>query len=173
MVRKVSGVKKRKGAVSGTKRKTHRRKRRISGTGDMMGAIEKAGGLVLGAVGGRELNTIAVKIVPTLSPMLSGALQAVVGYMLPKFIKGSFVAAVGDGMIANGGMVMLVSTGIINGPNNRMTYRVNGGTSNLKVIGGTSKLQVIGQAGSVNGFDTRISNQPANVPRVRLPQHYV
>lgn len=173
MVRKISGAKRRKKAVSGTKTKTRRRRRRISGTNDMMGMLEKAGGLVLGAVGGRELNTIAVKMVPTLSPMISGLLQAGVGFLLPKFVKGSFFQAVGDGMIANGGMVVIVSTGIINGPTNgRMAYRVNGGTDKLNVIGGTSKLNVIGQH-SVNGFETRTSNMPTNIPRVRLPQHYV
>jgi hypothetical protein len=118
--------------------------------------VQKAGGLVVGAVAARELNTLAVKFFPTLTPMISGILQMGVGFMLPKFVKGAFFANMADGMIANGGMVTIVSTGIISGTSDTMTYRING-TSNLKVIGrGTDNLRV------VNGPTTRISNNPTN-----------
>lgn len=159
MVRKIGGTRKKakKAPV-----KTHHRKRRISGTHDMGGMIQKAGGLVVGSVAGRELNTIAVKMFPTLSPLVSGVIQMAVGYMLPKFVKGAFFDAMGSGMIANGGMVAIVATGVISGPNDRIAYRING-TSNLKVINGTAHLPVVNgvaQQYQVSGPTTRISSNP-------------
>lgn len=171
MVRKISGAKRRKRAVSGVKRKTRRRRGRVSGTKDLMGMVEKAGGLTLGAVGARQLNALAVKLVPGLSPTISGLGQMAAGYFLPKFMKGSFVAAIGDGMIANGGMVLLVTLlpGVLSGVGGgRRSYQVNG-TTNLKVIQGTGNLKVIGNA--VNGFDTRISNQPSNLPKITFKNY--
>lgn len=155
---------KKKGTVGAKKRKPARRG--IRGVGDIAGMATKAGGLVLGAVGGRELNTVAVKMFPSLTPVMSGLLQMAVGVALPKFFKGAFVQNVGDGMLANGGMVLIVSTGIISGASDTMTYRLNG-TSMLNVVNGvrgTSRLNV------VNGPGTRINNQPkgtAPVVRVR------
>jgi|SRR5579859_1355229 len=163
MVRKLSGRKRSKSKVGATHRKTHhRRRRRVSGAHDMGGMVQKAGGLVVGAVAARELNTLAVKFFPTLTPMMSGLIQMAAGFVLPKMVKGAFMANVGDGMIANGGMVTIVSTGLISGVNDTMTYRING-TSNLKVIGrGTANMPVI------NGPTTRISNNPTNaVPAVK------
>lgn len=165
--RRVSGVAK----VGAKHRTTRRRRRRISGTGDIMGMVEKAGGLVLGAVAARELNTIVSGMFTppnSLSPAMSGLGQMVIGLFLPKFIKGSFVQAVGDGMVANGGMVLAVSAKVINGPSDRIAYRVNG-TTNLRVVNGTTNLKVIGNA--VNGFETRISSNPTNVPQVKWKNH--
>lgn len=160
MVRKIGATKKRRKAAP-ARRKTSRRRHRISGVGDMGGMLSKAGGLVVGACVARELNTLLVKMFPSIgsSPVMSGALQIAAGFVLPKFVKGAFVANMGDGMIANGGMVVVVSTGVISGISDRGAYRING-TSNLKVINGTNKLPV------VNGPTTRISNVPTNVPRV-------
>lgn len=171
--------KKKKSAVSGTKKKvTHRRKRRVSGVGNVSGMLQKAGGLVVGAVAGRELNTLGVKLLTatTFTPMISGIAQMAAGYFLPKFVKGAFVQAMGDGMIANGGMVLIVSTGMITGTNDRMAYRING-LSNLKAVGnavnGLSTLKAVGNAGTriqnsppvMNGAGTRIQN---SVPRAKL-----
>jgi hypothetical protein len=177
MVRKVSGVKRRKKAVSGTKKTTRRRRRRVSGTGDLMGMAEMAGGIILGNVAAREGATMLTAAVPSITAIPSAIGQIALGLFLPKFVKGSFVQALCYGIIANGGVQLLVNANIVSGPRgmlnkNRMAYRVNGGTPNLKVIQGTNKLNVIGRA-SVNGPTTRISNQPTNVPRIRLAQHYV
>lgn len=162
MVRKLNGHKRSKSKVGAPKRKTHRRSRGIRGAGDISGMVQKAGGLVVGAVAARELNTIAVKMFPTLSPLMSGLLQMGIGFALPKFVKGAFFQNMGDGMVANGGMVTIVSTGIISGTSDTMTYRING-TSQLKVIGrGTSNMPVI------NGPNYRTANPPANVPRVNM-----
>ncbi len=128
--------------VSGVKHhRTHRRRRISGGMGDIGGIAQKAGGLVVGAVAARELNTLLSGFI-TLSPMVSGLLQMGVGVMLPKFAKGAFMQNVGDGMIANGGMVVIVSTGIIKGVSDRAAYVING-TANLPVVNGTANLPVI------------------------------
>jgi len=145
-----------------SKRRTHRRRRGIHGANDISGMLQKAGGLVVGAVAARELNTLAVKFFPTLSPMVSGLLQMGAGYFLPKVVKGAFFANVGDGMIANGGMVVVVSTGVITGSPDTMTYQISG-TSNLKVVnGGSPYINVL------NGPTTRVSNNPTNAPRTAV-----
>lgn len=144
-----------KKAVAGkAKSKTapRRKKRRVSGAGDLMGMVMKAGGLILGAVGARQLNAIAVKFFPSLDAKLSGAIQILAGYMLPKYVKGPFFANFGDGMIANGGMVLIVNVipalaGVMNGTlgavgGDTMTYRI-GGTSYMKSVGGTDRLRVV------------------------------
>lgn len=163
-VRKVGATHKKKSK----KPVVRRRRRRVSGAHDMSGMVMKAGGLVVGSVAGRELNTLLVKFFPSLatSPMLSGAMQMAVGYFLPKFVKGSFVAAVGDGMIANGGMVIIVSTGIINGVGDVASYRIGeAGTSYLKAVGGTSNLKVI------NGMSNRVGNRPVQSVKRNFPQY--
>lgn len=167
--RKVSGARK-----THHRRATTRRRRRVSGIGNMSGMLTKAGGLILGAVAARELNTLVVKFAPSFSPLMSGVVQMGVGFILPKFIKGPFFQDIGDGMIANGGMVTIVSTGLISGVNDRMAYKING-TANHRVVNGTAGMPVVSGiqgpayaaiAGGtpnysvVNGPQTRTSNNP-------------
>src|ERR1700692_1723036 len=126
MRRKV-GTTRRK-AVSGTKRRktTRRRRRGIGAAGNMTGMLMTAAGLVAGSVAARELNTVIVKQFPSFSPMMSGVAQMAVGFILPMVAKNNkFVTDLGYGMIANGGMVTIVSTGLISGPQNTMRYRIN------------------------------------------------
>lgn len=160
MVRKVGGPRKK----AKSKAKTHKGKtrRRISGTGDFSGIMQKAAGLVAGAIAARELNTLVVKMGVQVSPMISGLGQMAAGFILPKFIKGPWGQNIGDGMVANGGMVAIVSTGIITGTNDRMAYRING-VSNLNVINGTQHLPVVNGVRNlpkVSGPATRVNNQP-------------
>lgn len=150
----VSGKRKRK---SPARKTTHRRRRRISGIGslDIKGIGMKIAGLGVGSIGARELNTILVKRVPSISPAISGAIQIVIGVVLPKLAGGSkFIADVGDGMIANGVMVGAVALGVISGMNNgsRMSYRVSGGPNNMRAIAGTMSdgLRTIAGKGDLN-----------------------
>lgn len=175
MRRKVGSTKRRGSGASRThRRKHHTRRRRVSGTGAMGGMLTKAGGLILGAVAARELNTVIVKFAPSFSPLMSGIVQMGVGFILPKVVKGPFFQDIGDGMIANGGMVTVVSTGLISGMNDRMAYKING-TANHRVVNGTAGMPVVsgivGPAYSaiaggtanysvVNGPQTRTSNNP-------------
>lgn len=180
MRRKVGSTKRRRvsGAVGTHRRKTTRRRRRVSGATDIQGMLMKTGGLIVGAVAARELNTLVVRFAPSFSPLMSGAVQVAVGLLGPKFVKGAFMADVFDGMIANGGMVVVVSTGLINGPNDKMAYRING-TPNLSVVNGTGYMPTVSgikgpayatvAGGTPNlsvvaGPQTRISNNPIDGP---------
>ncbi len=165
---------KKKAAVGKAKAKTapRRKKRRVSGAGDFMGIIVKAGALILGAVGARQLNAIAVKFFPSLDAKLSGAIQILAGYILPKYIKGPFMANFGDGMIANGGMVLIVNTipalagvmsGTLGAAADTMTYRIGGGTPYMKAVGGTDRIRVV--AGATN----RVGNPR---PGVRVARNF-
>ena len=148
----------RKKTHTAKRKTTHRRRRHIGAAGNIGSMATEAVSIVAGAVAAREFNTLAVKFFPSLSPMVSGILQVGLGFALPKFVKGSFVAGMGKGMIANGGMVAIVSTGLING-SDTMTYRING-TNQLSVVGrGTDRINVI------NGPNSRVSNPaPVMIP---------
>lgn len=169
--RSVSGTRKHHRRSHTTKRR-HSRRRRVSGVSDASGMLTKAGGLVLGAVAARELNTLIVKFFPAFSPLMSGIAQMGVGFFLPKFVKGEFWNYVADGMIANGGMVTVVSTGLISGTGNTVAYRINGtshhrvvnGTGNMPVVSGVSAFKTVAGGTSnmpvVSGPQTRVSNNP-------------
>lgn len=157
-VRKV----KKSGVGKARKPAPRRRRRRVSGANDIGGALMKVGGLGAGAIAARELNTILVKFMPSLgtSPMLSAGLQIAFGYFLPKFAKGAFFANMGDGAIANGVMVFVVSTGVISGADNVSSYRIgSAGTSYLRAVNGTGNLKVI------NGENNRVGNNPPSTKR--------
>jgi|SRR5579862_1782964 len=146
------------------RRKTHhhkpapRRRRRISGVNGS-GLINVIGGLGAGSIAARELAVMLGKFFPSLvsSQMLDGAIQAAVGWFLPKFAKGQFFQFFGYGMIANGLQTIAVGTGIISGPGNVMTYKIGAPQRPLNVINGTANLKVVGGIG-----DNRIQN-PAQV----------
>lgn len=145
MERKVTGKKKTHKGKS--HHRAHTRKRRISGA-SMQKPLLLIGGLGGGAIAARELNTLATKFFPSLasSPLMSGLAQAGIGYFLvPKIIKGPWGQMLGYGMIANGVMVSVVSTGIISGKD-RMTYNLGpavNGTNYLPVVNGTQGLPVV------------------------------
>lgn len=155
MRRSTGGTRKKAGSEKRTTKK--RSGRRVGAAGNMGNILSMVGGLVLGGGAGRELATLLGKFLPTLvtNQMLDGAIQAGVGYFLPKVFKGNtFITFLGYGMIASGGQTILVGTGLISGIGNTMSYRI-GGTSNLRVINGTGNLKVVGAPG-----DNRIQNQP-------------
>lgn len=151
--RKIGAVKRKRKAPVKRATTTRRRRRRISGIGkiDIGGIAMKAAGLGAGAIAARELNTIAVKQFPTITPMISGLIQVGAGVVLPMLVKGNkFVSDMGDGMIANGIMVEAVNMGIISGTdgNSTMSYRING-TGNLKTISGRGNLKTIAGRGNL------------------------
>lgn len=158
MERKIQG--KRKTHHKGHAKKTHTRKRRISGV-SMQKPLLLIGGLGGGAIAARELNTLAVKFFPSIAsnPLISGLVQAGAGYFLvPKLIKGPWGQMLGYGMIANGVMVAVVSTGIISGRGSQ-TYHlgpavngvnlpmINGNSLHMKAVNGANS----GTLPSVNG----------------------
>jgi len=94
-----------------------------------MGAIGKsfimdAAGLVAGAAAARVL-TSSGKILPNLDPKLKSAGVIALGAFFPKFLKGSFGKAIGDGMVAAGGLGLLQSTGVLGAIDNAMEIPVS------------------------------------------------
>jgi len=128
-----------------------RTRRRIGAASDMTGMLMTSLGLVAGSVAARELNTL-VQNQFSLSNTVSGLGQVAIGFVLPMVVKNNkFVQDMGYGMIANGGMVLAVSTGLINGEMPKsMTYRINGPSlpqvspgHTLPVVSGISNLPVV------------------------------
>lgn len=190
--------KKRKKAVAGVGKVTRRRKTtRRRGVGSI--DIEQIGMKVLalggGAIAARLLNTMMVKQFPTLSPIISGAIQIAAGVAIPMFVKAPVMANVGNGMIANGVMVEAVNFGIISGIGatpRTMQYRVSGtsqmsavgaqrrrkmigNTSQLSAVGNTSQLSAVGDTAirQISGGAIRQVNGPAirqvnGIPRQRF-----
>jgi hypothetical protein len=158
----------RKRKAAAPRRKTTRRRRRISGIGstDVQGMAMKALGLVAGACAGRELNTLIVKMVPSFPPKMSGLAQMAVGFVLPMMVKNNkFIADMGAGMIANGGMVEVVNLGLISGMGNnpsKITYRINGtgGRGSLNAINGTGNLSAVSGLSTVSGVNRRKVSGP-------------
>ena len=94
-----------------------------------MGAIGKsfimdAAGLVAGAAAARVL-TSSGKILPNLDPKLKSAGVIALGAFFPKLLKGSFGKAIGDGMVAAGGLGLLHSTGVLGAIDNAMEIPVS------------------------------------------------
>jgi hypothetical protein len=171
MRRKLTTKKKAVGAVGKIQHtKKRRRRRRMGGIGAIHPThiIEKVGGMVGGAVAARQLNAIAVKIVPNLSPVVSGIAQAAIGYMLPKYWKGNLGQAVGNGMITNGGMVAAVSlapnllAGIDGiGASSTMRYSVGRPAPYVQSVNGNSPRYIQSVNGGLNGVgDAGEENRP-------------
>lgn len=107
------------------KRSAPSRRRRSS----KMGAIGKsfimdAAGLVAGAYAARIL-TSSGKILPNLDPKIKSAAVIAVGTFFPKLVKGSLGKAIGDGMIAAGGLGLLQSTGLVGAMDQAMEIPVS------------------------------------------------
>jgi hypothetical protein len=94
-----------------------------------MGAIGKsfimdAAGLVAGAAAARVL-TSSGKILPNIDAKLKSAGVIALGAFFPKLLKGSFGKAIGDGMVAAGGLGLLQSTGVLGAIDNAMEIPVS------------------------------------------------
>lgn len=155
------------GAVGAVRR---RRRKKIGAVDGMMDMAMDAAGLVTGAVAARELNTlINTTMTTSMSPIVSGVIQMGAGIALKMLVKNNkFVDNMGSGMIANGGMVVVVSSGLITGPQNprRIQYRINGDSPalNLNAVNGlqSPNLKVVA------GVNTR----PRITPRLKTRNTY-
>lgn len=152
------------------KKTTHRRKRRVSGVGDIKGAAMTALALGAGALAARKLNEIAVGMSASVTPLLSGIGQVVVGYGLGKFVKGPFMDNFGKGMMANGVMVVgvdLLPASIISGVTNTLGYNISrmNGTGNIPMVSGIRKrIAGTGNIPAISGPQSRISAQLVPAP---------
>lgn len=161
------GTRKKK-AVSGVKRVTHKRKRRVSGFGS--GNVEKqlitSATVGLGTIVGRELNTLVKGFFPSFTPMVSGAVQTGMGLLLPMLVKNNdIVKNIGLGMSAYGILNIVVSTGLIQGisddtTGNRMiSYQVRGGVNGIKYIAGPGSLGYDDDFAMTAGFNEQSTGQ--------------
>jgi hypothetical protein len=95
-----------------TKKRAIGRRRRMSGVGAMGSQITGALYTIAGAVAAGAVT----KFLPsTMNEKLKAAVPVVVGFMLPKYLKGNIGQGIGAGMVAAGGLKLVQSFGILNG----------------------------------------------------------
>jgi len=149
------------------KRKTTRR-RRVSGIGklNISSLLMDVAGLAGGAIIARELSTVVLKQFPQTSHLMIGAGQIVAGAVLPMFLKSKLGNDLGNGMIAFGGQVLAVESGLIAGigmapgvPSNAvMSYSLSGannirsiaGSNNIRAVSGTAKTGAYSKGANLN-----------------------
>jgi len=109
-----------------------------------MGAMDKsffmdALGLVAGAAAARVL-TSSGKILPNIDAKIKSAAVIAIGAYFPKLVQGSVGVAIGNGMIASGGLGLLQSTGVLGQIDNAMQIPVSVmAGDDLSVISGYSE----------------------------------
>ena len=172
MRRKIGTSKRKRASVSGVK-KTHRKRRRsISGISNIKGMVLSTASVIGGAILAREANALLIKPVFKVSDTISGVIQVAGGLALQHFVKGEVAKDIGLGMMANGGMVAIVSLskGALAGTN-RASYRINGApsTSGLNVLGSTSSsgISKVGSVKSSSGLSRVGSTNMASRSRGR------
>ena len=115
-------------------RKHHKRSRRV---GAVTGGITTSIGIIAGAVAGRF---IAKKVLPNVDERIKNAGVVVAGaFLMPKVLKSELGKAIGNGMIASGGVGLLGSfIPAIAGTDDMISIPVNMGevTDGLSLMAG-------------------------------------
>ena len=117
------------------KKRSHRRKIGAAGTG-MTGVLSIVAGAVIGRVIAKKFTTI--------NPTIMNGGQIAAGFILPRFVKNKFVAGIGTGMVVNGAVGLLQSTGVIGaigsiGETDEDTYQLSG-SSTIQEIAGMDEM---------------------------------
>jgi hypothetical protein len=95
------------------RRKTTTSRRRRSRVGATSGAMNTVLGVAVGAIAAR---LISGKLLPNVDEKIkNGAILAAGIFAVPKFIKGGFGAAIGNGMVAAGSIGLLSDLGVLAG----------------------------------------------------------
>ncbi|MET0461911.1 MAG: hypothetical protein ABW007_02110 [Chitinophagaceae bacterium] len=144
--------KKKAGSVGKKPAARKKSKSKMSGIGNInlqdvaVTALALTGGAVLARVG----SNIVLKQWPNTKHVLIGAGQVAAGVILPNVVKAKWAKDVGAGMIAFGGQVLAVNTGVVSGisgigsPGATMRYRIGGGPNNIRAInGGPNNIRAI------------------------------
>lgn len=122
---------------------THRRGRRIGGSGSIMQVVQKVAGIAGGAV----VANLAKKQFTSLSPKIASAIIIAAGVMVPRFARGSaLISSVGDGMLAVGAIGLLQSFNVISGIPGQLVRTPYGGDRNTVGTPGIFD-QTVGGAG--------------------------
>lgn len=125
------------------KKKSHGRRRRVSGVGNTSEILMQVAGVAAGAV---AANFIGKGIGANLNPKIVAAGQIGAGIFLPKLVKGSLGAGIGNGMIAVGTISLLQNFGVIKGvgASDEITFSSVSGTDELPLIGMDDEMMVSG-----------------------------
>jgi len=99
------------------KHTTHRRRSKKMGAVSMKGGLSSALFTIVGGVAARFVsNTInGTKLNDSYKKYVASVAPIAVGLFLPKFIKNDMGKALGNGMIAVGGLGLVQSTGVLSG----------------------------------------------------------
>jgi len=89
-----------------TKKRHHRRRRSMSGTGAGMNVISMLAGAVVGKIA-------ISKFASGFDPKMAAAGEIAVGFAVNKFVRNPFVKGMGTGMMIGGGLQALTSFGVI------------------------------------------------------------
>jgi hypothetical protein len=99
------------------KRKTHHRRHRRRGVGAVN--MKAVGTRILGIAGGaflcRTVNNMVVKNFTTLSQTMIGIGDAILGFVIPKFIKSPIGEGIGDAFMTIGALTTMQAVGVITG----------------------------------------------------------
>jgi len=91
------------------RRHSSHKRRRVSGPGK--GIAMKIAGVTAGVFAARLLST---KVIPsTISPMIANGGLAIIGIMVPKYMKSELGQGIGDGILAAGALGLLQGAGVI------------------------------------------------------------
>jgi hypothetical protein len=96
------------------KHKKHRSRRRVGAVN-----MKAIGTRILGIAGGaflcRTVNNMAVKNFTTLSQAMIGIGDAVIGFVIPKFIKNPIGEGIGDAFLTIGALTVMQDYGVVTG----------------------------------------------------------
>ena len=116
------------------RKKRYTKRKRIgsaAGTG-MAGVLSIVAGAVIGRVIAKRLTNV--------NPTIMNGGQIAAGFIIPRFVKNKFVAGIGTGMVVNGAVGLLQSTGVIGaigsiGETDEDTYQLSGSDTIQEIAG--------------------------------------
>lgn len=99
------------------RRKAHRkhRSRRRVGAVNMKAVGTRILGIAGGAFLCRTVNNMAVKQFPTLGQSMIGIGDAIIGFLVPKFVKNPIGEGIGDAFLTIGSLTVMQDYGVITG----------------------------------------------------------
>lgn len=117
-------------------RKASKRRGRVGASPRKRGVnITKVAGLIAGAAAGSVIaKLVEDRVENDNASKIAAAGVGVLGFMLPKFVKGDLAASAGDGLLAYGGLRLLQDFNVLNG------IPFVAGWQDMKLINGPGKV---------------------------------
>lgn len=115
------------------KRYTKRRRRIGAAAGSGMTGV-------LSIVAGAVIGRVIAKRMANVNPTIMNGGQIAAGFILPRFVKNKFISGIGTGMVVNGAVGLLQSTGVIGaigsiGETDEDTYQLSGSDTIQEIAG--------------------------------------